>query len=59
MKIAAFSVRQDEKQYFDTFANFDLRYEDGLCLKKVANDEYGEYIEYSDTFYCSHHKFKD
>ena len=21
MKIAAFSVRQDEKQYFDTFAN--------------------------------------
>ena len=28
------------------------------CLKNVANDEYGEYINDSDTFYCSHHKFK-
>ena len=48
----------DNCEYFATFANFDLRYEDGLCLKNVANDESGEYIEYSDTFYCSYHKFK-
>ena len=45
-------------RHFDTFANFDLRDEDGLCLKNVANDEYGEYIKDSDTFYCSYHKFK-
>lgn len=45
-------------EYFDTFANFDLRDEGGLCLKNVANDEYGEYINESDTFYCSYHKFK-
>ena len=49
----------DNCEYFDTFANFDLRDEDGLCLKNVANDEYGEYINDSDIFYCSHHKFKD
>ena len=48
----------DNCEYFDTFAKFDLRDEDGLCLKNVANDEYGEYINDSDTFYCSYHKFK-
>lgn len=30
----------------------------GLCLKDVANDEFGGYIKDSDTFYCSYHKFK-
>ena len=45
-------------EYFDTFAEFDLRDEDGMCLKNVANDKYGEYINDSDTFYCSYHKFK-
>ena len=45
-------------EYFATFANFDLRYEEGLCLKNVANDESREYIKDSDTFYCSYHKFK-
>ena len=49
----------DNCDYFDTFTNFDLRAEDGLCLKNVANDEYGAYIKDSDTFYCSYHKFKD
>lgn len=34
------------------------RDEDGLCLKKVANDLSGRYILCSDTFYCSYHKFK-
>ena len=48
----------DNCEYFDTFAEFDLRDEAGLCLKNVANDEYGEYINDSDTFYCSYHKFK-
>ena len=48
----------DNCEYFDTFAEFDLRDEDGMCLKNVANDEYGEYINDSDTFYCSYHKFK-
>ena len=48
----------DNCEYFDTFANFDLRDEGGLCLKNVANDEYGEYINDSDTFYCAYHKFK-
>ena len=48
----------DNCEYFDTFAEFDLRDEDGMCLKNVANDECGEYINDSDTFYCSHHKFK-
>ena len=45
----------DNCEYFDTF---DLRDEGGLCLKNVANDEYGAYIKDSDTFYCSYHKFK-
>lgn len=48
----------DNCEYFDTFAEFDSRTEDGICLKNVANDEFGEYIIYSNTFYCSHHKFK-
>ena len=30
----------------------------GLCLKDVANDEFGGYIIYSNTFYCSYYKFK-
>lgn len=47
----------DNCEYFDTSAYFDLRAEDGLCLKNVANDEYGAYIKDSDTFYCSYHKF--
>lgn len=49
----------DNCEYFDTFSEFDLRDEGSLCLKNVANDEYGEYINDSDTFYCSYHKFKD
>ena len=29
-----------------------------VCSKDVANDEYGEIIKDSDTFYCSYHKLK-
>ena len=29
-----------------------------VCSKDVANDEYGEIIINSDTFYCSYHKLK-
>ena len=29
-----------------------------VCSKDVANDEYGEIIINSDTFYCAYHKFK-
>ena len=42
----------------DWFEINNSRTEDGICLKNVANDEFGEYIIYSNTFYCSHHKFK-
>lgn len=48
----------DNCEYFDTFSEFEIRAEDGMCLKNVANDEFGVYIEDSDTFYCSYHKFK-
>ena len=48
----------DKCEYFDTFSEFEIRAEDGMCLKNVTNDEYGTYIEDSDTFYCSYHKFK-
>ena len=29
-----------------------------VCLKDVANDEYGVVIIKSNTFYCSYHKFR-
>jgi len=48
----------DNCEYFDTFSEFEIRDEDGLCLKNVANDLSGQYILGSDTFYCSYHKFK-
>ena len=40
------------------FSPMDERDEDGLCLKNVANDEYGVIIINSNTFYCSYHKFE-
>ena len=43
----------------DWFEIIETRIEDGFCLKNVANDKYGEYIDNSSTFYCSYHKFKD
>lgn len=48
----------DNCEYFETVETSKPKDEDGVCLKNVANDEYGKYIKDSDTFYCSYHKFK-
>ena len=48
----------DNCEYFETVETSKPKDEDGVCLKNVANDEYGEYIKDSYTFYCSYHKFK-
>lgn len=33
-------------------------FKDWFCDNGVTNGGYGESIDYSDTFYCSYHKFK-
>ena len=33
-------------------------FNDDYCENGVTNDEFGESIDYKDTFYCSYHKFK-
>ena len=33
-------------------------FDDDYCENGVTNDEFGESIDYKDTFYCSYHKFK-
>ena len=30
----------------------------GNCAKHIVNESLGKFIENSDTFYCSYHKFK-
>ena len=40
------------------FAESELEFAEGFCMKNVANTLCGQYIEGKDTFYCSHHKLK-
>ena len=50
-----------EKKYCDNckfFAESEVEFAEGYCMKNVANTLCGQYIENKDTFYCSYHKFK-
>lgn len=40
------------------FAESEMEFAEGFCMKNVANTLCGQYIENKDTFYCSYHKFK-
>ena len=40
------------------FAESEMEFAEGYCMKNVANTLCGQYLEDSDTFYCSYHKFK-
>ena len=40
------------------FAESEMEFADGFCMKNVANTLCGQYIEGKDTFYCSYHKFE-
>lgn len=40
------------------FAESEVEFAEGYCMKNVANTLCGQYIENKDTFYCSYHKFK-
>lgn len=42
----------------DYFAESEMEFAEGFCMKNVANTLCGQYIEGKDTFYCSYHKFK-
>ena len=33
-------------------------FDDDYCGNGVTNDEFGESIDYKDTFYCSYHKLR-
>ena len=33
-------------------------FDDDYCENGVTNDEFGESIDYKDTFYCSYHKLR-
>ena len=40
------------------FAESEMEFAEGFCMKNVANTLCGQYIENKDTFYCSYHKLK-
>ena len=40
------------------FAESEMEFADGYCMKNVANTLCGQYIKDPYTFYCSYHKFK-
>ena len=41
----------------DYFAESELEFPEGLCMKNVANTLCGQYIENVSTFYCSYYRF--
>lgn len=42
----------------DYFAESEMEFAEGFCMKNVANTLCGQYIEGKDTFYCSYHKLR-
>ena len=40
------------------FAESEMEFAEGYCMKNVANTLCGQYLENTYTFYCSYHKFK-
>ena len=40
------------------FAESEMEFADGYCMKNVANTLCGQYLENTYTFYCSYHKFR-
>ena len=40
------------------FAESEMEFAEGFCMKNVANTLCGQYIEGKDTFYCSYHNLK-
>lgn len=40
------------------FAESEMEFAEGFCMKNVANTLCGQYIEGKDTFYCSYHKLR-
>ena len=42
----------------DYFAESEMEFAEGYCMKNVANTLCGQYLEDTYTFYCSYHKFK-
>ena len=40
------------------FAESEMEFAEGYCMKNVANTLCGQYLEDTYTFYCSYHNFK-
>lgn len=50
-----------KKECCDTctfFAESEMEFAEGYCMKNVANTLCGQYLEDTYTFYCSYHNFK-
>ena len=40
------------------FAESEMEFAEGFCIKNISNELGGGVIINSDTFYCSYHKFR-